>query len=73
MKKRVGMTTDPERRKQFWQNLYPSLKNWKIIRENLNYQEAQDLERHYEILGYERGAGGGYVADYTWSVYTFEY
>ena len=73
MKKRVGMTTDPEKRLQFWKSLYSSLYNWKIQKTQLTYDEAQDLEKYYEMMGYERGAGGGYVAGRVWCVYTFEH
>ena len=44
---RVGITTDPEKRKQYWQGLHPHLRNWKIIASNLSYLDAQRKETEY--------------------------
>ena len=73
MKKKVGITIDLVRKEQFWKSMHPSLDNWKEIKINLTYEQAQSIEREYEMLGYERGAGGPYISGYVWSVYTFEY
>lgn len=74
MAKRVGMTTEPQERKQYWRNKYKSsFKNWQVVRRGLTYERAQQIEEDYKGLGYVRGAGGQYVSGYVWSVYTFEY
>ena len=53
MRKRVGITHDPEERRGYWENEHP-IQNWKIVKENLTYEEAQKLENHYIIeKGYE--------------------
>ncbi|MYE07767.1 MAG: hypothetical protein F4X95_03340 [Oligoflexia bacterium] len=73
MAKRVGITTDLYERKSYWQNQYPSLHNWTVVSRGLTYEQAQQKEEYYEMLGYIRGAGGQYVSGYVWSIYTFEY
>ena len=73
MAKRVGMTTDLQERRDYWENRHSSLSNWRVVSRGLTYEQAQKKEEYYETLGYTRGAGGQYVPGDVWSVYTFEY
>ena len=73
MAKRVGMTTDLYERKSYWQSQHPSLHNWTVVIRGLTYEQAQQKEEYYGILGYIREAGGQHVSGHVWSVYTFEY
>ena len=72
---RVGMTTDPERRRKEWQARYPSLRHWSILASGLTRTEAQKRE---EDEAKKRGctqSGGGDDPDKpkARSVYYFEY
>lgn len=73
MRKKVLITDNPERAKKFWESLYPSLKKWELKSENLNYQEAQELENYYAMMRYEKGPSATYISGNVWFVYTFEY
>ena len=44
---RVGMTTDPEGRRAYWQRQHPTLRNWQILQVVNTKSEAQRLESSY--------------------------
>ena len=73
MKKRVGISHDPEERKKYWEREYPSLWNWEIVSSGLTYEEAQKKEEEYIAKGYEGGLGGKKVYGDSYSVYTFNH
>ena len=74
MKKRVGITHDPEERKKYWKREYPSLWNWEIVSSGLTYEEAQRIEKDYiDNKGYEGGLGGERKSGRIYSVYTFNH
>ena len=71
---RVGVTTNPTKRKLFWMSKYPALRNWEELETDLTYDEAQAAEAFYAAfygckskLGGERVDGSDYV------VYRFDY
>ena len=73
---RVGITTDPEKRKRDWEREHPSLRNWRILASGLTKKEAQNLEtRLAKEQGCKNHPGGRNTDDPTkpWSVYRFEY
>lgn len=71
---RVGLTTDPERRKREWQEQYRSLRGWRVLKHGLTYGEALRWERHFASpLGCEAHHGGPYQPGPIWCVYTFLY
>lgn len=70
--KRVGITSDPERRKKEHQNKYPDFRNWQIRAERLSYGQAQEKEDEYKREGYEGSPGGQKKEGNVYSVYTFE-
>ena len=41
MVKRVGITTDPEERRQHWENEHPSIRQWKIVFKGLTYEQRR--------------------------------
>lgn len=77
---RVGITRDPLRRKQEWENDVIGLKNWRQeyvgSKSNAQKRETQ-LHELCELQGV-RGTchahpGGGDPNDYGWYVYDFDY
>ncbi len=74
MRKRVGITTDPEQRRKDWEKEYPTLRDWNIVKRELTYEEAQALENVYKSTKeYEGHEGGPPKAGRVYSVYTFSY
>ena len=73
MGKRVGITHDPNGRRQRWEVKYPNLKEWEIIDRGLTYEEAQDIENKYIKMGYDGSPGGEKKQGKVYSVYTFEH
>lgn len=73
MKKRVGITTDIERRRKELEDEYAKIYDLRVIKENLTKRQAQDMENDYrENKEYMASAGGKDVSGNSWSVYTFE-
>lgn len=71
---RVGITTNPEERKQYWKGQHPALRNWEILESGLSYSQAQRKENEYASrLGCQSYPGGPNNGQYNWSVYYFEY
>lgn len=75
---RVGITTDPESRKEDWERDCPGLKNWRIIAEGLSRSAAQKKEDEYEeehdCEAYRGGRNPEPENDQNnWSVYRFDY
>ena len=73
MKHRVGITSELEKREDYWQGQYPSLKNWEIQAVGLTYEQAQAMENNFIKRGYEGSPGGQPVPGYVYMVYTFKY
>ena len=70
----VGITTDPDRRRQEWQNQRPTLRNWSILSRHSTRTAAQAAEnREARIRGCNSGAGGSGNENDTWYVYYFDY
>lgn len=71
---RIGITTDPERRKQEWKQKHPTLSNWQILETFLNRTDAQNYETAEAIRrGCAAHAGGDGPEIAIWSVYYFTY
>jgi hypothetical protein len=70
---RVGITTDPDTRKLFWQNQVVGLKNWKILETFKSKEEAQGYETRYARRNNCQAHAGGADAPGTWYVYRFDY
>ena len=71
---RVGMTTNLETRKKYWESKVVGLTNWKILKTARSKAKAQELETEYgEKYGcnYHIGGDGPEIA--TWYVYYFKY
>ena len=70
---RVGITTDPVRRKQEWEQK-GSVRNWEILASGLTKNQAQDEEnRIARERGCEAYPGGLDNGLSNWCVYYFEY
>lgn len=71
---RVGITTDPNRRKAEWQIQHPNLRNWQIIGQHNSRSAAQAQEiqvaNTYNCTAYPGGEG---PENAIWYVYYFEY
>lgn len=71
---RIGMTTDPDERKRYWESKIPSMFGWKIFGHYQSKTEAQnaetDLAHQYGCVAFP-GGGGPEIAD--WVVYGFQY
>ena len=71
---RVGITTDPEGRKAYWQGQHPYLYDWRIEGTYGTKSQAQAVENQIAAqrgcVAYPGGAGAEYA---TWYVYSFQY
>ena len=72
---RVGITTDLEKRKAYWESQHRTLRNWKILsgphRTKAAAQAREDEEA--ERLGCVAHPGGPDVPGAMWYVYYFRY
>jgi len=70
---KVGITTDPKRRKKEWQQKYPSLHNWKTHGQFDTKTKAQQAENEFaQSHGCEAHPGGGGKERAKWHLYSFE-
>ncbi len=70
---RIGMSTDPEERKRYWESQYEGFADWEILAEGLSKDAAQEKETE---LAAQRGcesSPGGEGPDEGWSVYYFTF
>ena len=71
---RVGITTDLEERKAYWQRQHPNLYGWRI--EGTYYTKSQAQAAENQIAA-QRGCvahpGGAGLEYATWYVYSFQY
>jgi len=70
---RVGITTDPEVRRAYWQSQVAGFKNWRILNRFRSREEAQGYESRYARRYGCQAAPGGADAPGTWYVYRFDY
>lgn len=71
---RVGITTDPDRRKKEWEQEYPYLRDWTIIAKFQTKSAAQAREnQEAKRLGCNSSPGGGGPEEATWFVYYFRH
>ena len=73
MRKRVGISHDPEERKKYWKRKFSSLRSWRIVKSGLTYKEAQSIETKYIEKDYKGHLGGGKKYGKIYSVYIFSY
>lgn len=70
---RVGITTNPQERKAYWQNQVVGFSDWKILGTYATKQQAQEHEdRHAKRYGCTAHAGGPDTPG-QWHVYKFNY
>ena len=70
---RVGITTDPARRRGEWENEVVGLSGWRILGTYPTRTEAQAHEDDYARKSGCLGHGGGAAASPPWYVYRFDY
>ena len=66
---RVGMSTSPSARIQYWKNREGHTYS-KILAQGLTYKQAQEYEKRVaKAKGCKQSSGGSRVAGKVWSVY----
>jgi len=71
---RIGITTDPDRRRGEWEKEYPNLRNWQILGRCKTKSAAQKAETHLaHRFGCEAAPGGPGKEHDNWCVYKFDY
>ncbi len=70
---RVGITTDPDGRKKYWDRHVVGMTNWTILARYARREDAQAHETNAaQQYGCQAHAGGSDAAG-TWHVYYFKY
>jgi len=70
---RVGITTDPNARRAYWESQVVGLRDWRILKTFSRKAEAQEYETQYAAkYGCQAHAGGADTPG-TWYVYRFDY
>lgn len=70
---RVGISTDPDARRVYWQNQVVGFANWRILKSFRGKAEAQEYETQYaERYGCQAFPGGPDTPG-TWYVYRFDF
>lgn len=71
---RIGITTNPGERRQYWEGRHPNLRNWQILGRYNTRRDAQRAESRlalrYNCHAHQGGAGDEYAE---WCVYKFDY
>lgn len=71
---RIGITTNPEARRRYWESQHPVGFGWEILRWCSSKSEAQGWETHFAALyGCEAHPGGDGLEFDDWCVYRFSY
>ena len=71
---RVGITTDPEERKSYWQGRHPNMYGWVIVARYPTKTQAQARETsEARARGCQSSPGGGGPERGNWCVYYFQY
>ena len=71
---RVGITTNPDRRRSEWDARVVCLRKWQIVSEHWTKSGAQRAEAEYaNKTGCEARAGGSGPEVGNWRVYRFNY
>ena len=70
---RVGITTDPETRRAYWEGQVVGLTGWQIVANYRSRDEAQRHETRYAQTHGCEASPGGADASGTWYVYRFDY
>lgn len=70
---RVGITTDPETRKAYWERQVVGLDGWRILAQYTSRDKAQEHETQYAERNGCQAKAGGADAPGPWHVYRFDY
>ena len=70
---RVGITTDHVRRREKWKSQVTGFRNWRIVKQFNNRDDAQTFENQYASDHGCEAHPGGEEALGIWYVYYFEF
>ncbi len=70
---KVGITTDPEKRKAYWETQVVGLTDWEILKKFTRKEDAQQFETQYAKLHGCFAQQGGAETGGPWYVYRFNY
>ena len=71
---RIGITTDTEERKRYWQSQCRGFRNWRVIKCGLTKSEAQAMETQLaKAHGCDAHPGGPDSGRRDWCVYVFDH
>ena len=71
---RIGMTTDPDRRKKEWERKENCVRNWKILGKYQSKKLAQEIEiKEAKKQNCDYHSGGRGKEKDNWFIYRFEF
>lgn len=70
---RVGITTNPDERRAYWETQVVGLTNWRILEWYSSREDAQAHENRYAQQSGCQASHGGAPAQGPWAVYRFDY
>jgi len=70
---RVGITTDPDRRKSEWESQVVGFRNWRLLKKFGSRKQAQEYEDLYASRYNCLASHGGMKTRGPWYVYRFDY
>lgn len=73
MQCRVGMTTNPDERKAYWERQVVGFSNWQILGKYQSREKAQEAETLYARKFGCQAHPGGQESGGQWVVYKFDY
>ena len=70
---RVGISTNPDERREYWERKVVGLTQWQIIGEHRSRERAQEHETEHALKNGCEYSPGGQDAIGMWYVYRFTY
>ena len=70
---RVGITTDPDTRKKYWENQVVGFSRWRILKSFSTKDAAQKFENEYSKKHGCKAHAGGPDTKGTWYAYRFDF
>ena len=70
---RVGITSDPARRRSEWESSVVGFRNWRIIGTHQTREQAQQHEEQYARQHGCQASNGGHNTKGPWHEYHFDY
>lgn len=73
VKRRVGITSNPDQTKKHWSRLGVKVQRFKVVKKGLTKSKAWQVVEGYRSRGYQGKLGGGQKTNKRYGVYTFDY